>query len=116
MTLLVGETNRRSSVRTFVHRYELDTSAPTFRSACRDLATRALLPQGWADEVLVRIDADGVISSVQPNLPAPAGAERVGLLLPGVPDVHSHAFQRAMAGLTEVLCYGTAVVVERLDR
>ena len=44
MTLLVGETNRRSSVRTFVHRYELDTSRPTFRSACRDLATRAVLP------------------------------------------------------------------------
>ena len=31
MTLLVGETNDRSSVHTFVHRYELDTSAPDVR-------------------------------------------------------------------------------------
>lgn len=44
MTLLVGDTTKPRSVRTFVHRYELDTSRPTFRSACRDLATRALLP------------------------------------------------------------------------
>ncbi|WP_291882018.1 phosphatase PAP2 family protein [Cellulomonas sp.] len=41
---LQADHRRRSSVHTFVHRYELDTSAPTFGSACRDLARRAVLP------------------------------------------------------------------------
>jgi formimidoylglutamate deiminase len=71
-------------------------------------ATRALLPQGWADDVLVRIGADGMVAAVQAGVAAPAGVERVGLLLPGVPNVHSHAFQRAMAGLAERLPAGEA--------
>ena len=59
----------------------------------------ALLPDGWAEAVRVDI-ADGRIAGVQ------AGAERTGVVagsvaLPGVANVHSHAFQRAMAGLTE---------------
>ena len=39
----------------------------------------------------------------------PAGAERVpGVVLPGMPNLHSHAFQRAMAGLAERLEPGEA--------
>ncbi|SMO88594.1 formimidoylglutamate deiminase [Paracoccus laeviglucosivorans] len=61
-------------------------------------AERALLPNGWAENVLVGL-ADGRIDSVTPDA-APAG-HRVGLLLPAQANLHSHAFQRAMAGLSE---------------
>lgn len=58
----------------------------------------ALLPSGWARNVLVRIEA-GRIASVAPG--APPGGQRLGILLPAPANAHSHAFQRAMAGLTE---------------
>ena len=62
-------------------------------------AEQALLPQGWARDVVVTL-ADGRIAAVASG-PAPAGAVRVGALLPAPANLHSHAFQRAMAGLTE---------------
>jgi len=58
----------------------------------------ALLPAGWAENVLVTV-ADGLISSVTPRA-APAG-ERHAIGLPGMSNLHSHTFQRAIAGLTE---------------
>lgn len=62
----------------------------------------ALLPEGWACDVRLEVDAQGVLTSVQANATA-EGAERLaGPLLPGMPNLHSHAFQRAMAGLAEV--------------
>ncbi|MBX8565776.1 formimidoylglutamate deiminase [Pseudomonas cichorii] len=65
-------------------------------------AERALLPDGWADNVRLDVSSDGLLSSVQANADS-QGAERVsGPLLPGMPNLHSHAFQRAMAGLAEV--------------
>jgi formiminoglutamate deiminase len=60
----------------------------------------ALLPDGWADRVRVSLDGDR-IASVEADS-APAGAERFGVALPGLANLHSHAFQRAMAGLGEV--------------
>lgn len=63
-------------------------------------AEQALLPDGWAENVAVRVD-DGVIASVTSGVPAPDGARRVGALLPAPVNLHSHAFQRAMAGMTE---------------
>ncbi|MCL4187122.1 MAG: formimidoylglutamate deiminase [Rhodobacteraceae bacterium] len=63
-------------------------------------ARQALLPGGWAGDVAVGIDG-GRIASVAPSSPAPAGARRVATLLPAPANLHSHAFQRAMAGLTE---------------
>ena len=65
------------------------------------LADQALLPQGWADNVLVEIGSDGRISRVVPQSDQ-ANATRIGLLLPSPVNAHSHAFQRAMAGLTEM--------------
>ncbi|WP_299193875.1 formimidoylglutamate deiminase [uncultured Litoreibacter sp.] len=62
-------------------------------------AETALLPGGWASGVSIDIDADGWISAVQPN--TTANGMRVPMLLPAPVNVHSHAFQRAMAGLTE---------------
>ncbi|MDO7927483.1 formimidoylglutamate deiminase [Pseudomonas sp. KFB-139] len=65
-------------------------------------AERALLPGGWADNVRLEVSSDGLLSSVQANADR-QGAESVsGPLLPGMPNLHSHAFQRAMAGLAEV--------------
>ncbi|MCC7321660.1 MAG: formimidoylglutamate deiminase [Rubellimicrobium sp.] len=66
-------------------------------------AERALLPTGWARDVTVGIGADGRIARVEADSGATPAAEalRVGCLLPAPANLHSHAFQRAMAGLTE---------------
>lgn len=64
-------------------------------------AAQALLPDGWARDVLVETNGGGEILSVRPRS-SPGGAERLlGVVIPGVPNLHSHAFQRAMAGLAE---------------
>lgn len=71
-------------------------------------AERALLPEGFAAAVRFVIDAEGHLVEVTPDA-GPAGAERLaGVVLPGMPNVHSHAFQRAMAGLAERLEPGEA--------
>ncbi|HEY0276125.1 MAG TPA: amidohydrolase family protein, partial [Paenirhodobacter sp.] len=62
-------------------------------------AQTALLPNGWANDVRITVDAGGKIASVTPDSP-PEGT-RIPLLLPALANIHSHAFQRAMAGLSE---------------
>lgn len=62
--------------------------------------TSALLPTGWADGVRLTV-ADGVIANVEAGVTPEAGDERHGAAVPGLSNVHSHTFQRAMAGLTE---------------
>jgi formimidoylglutamate deiminase len=60
----------------------------------------ALLPSGWARHV--RITAHGGhIERVTTGTPAHPDDERHAIALPGLPNVHSHAFQRGLAGLTE---------------
>jgi formimidoylglutamate deiminase len=61
----------------------------------------ALLPQGWAKGVRLTL-ADGLIAQVAVDTLPAAGEERRGPALPGGRNVHSHAFQRGMAGLAEV--------------
>lgn len=63
-------------------------------------AEQALLPDGWAQDVTVNVDATGRIVSVLKGDSA-ISDHKVGALLPAPVNVHSHAFQRAMAGLTE---------------
>ena len=63
-------------------------------------APHALLPSGWARSVAVEIGADGRIARVTPD--SVQTAQQVGILLPAPVNAHSHAFQRAMAGLTEL--------------
>jgi formimidoylglutamate deiminase len=65
-------------------------------------AESALLPGGWARDVRLTIDdRTGDLAAVEADAD-PAGAERLdGPVLPGMPNLHSHAFQRAMAGLAE---------------
>jgi formimidoylglutamate deiminase len=65
-------------------------------------ARDALLPTGWAHDVLLQWDASGRLTQVTPASAAPAGVPvAAGPVLPGMPNLHSHAFQRGMAGLTE---------------
>ena len=60
----------------------------------------ALTPQGWKKEVAIGVDAQGRIASVAADRPR-AGEALAGPVVAGMANVHSHAFQRAMAGLTE---------------
>ncbi len=62
-------------------------------------ARRALLDTGWADDVRIDVGSDGRIERVESG--APQSGQRVGLLVPAPANGHSHAFQRAMAGLSE---------------
>jgi formimidoylglutamate deiminase len=62
-------------------------------------AEQALLPSGWAQGVAIDIAPDGRIATVTPG--APPSGDRRAILLPAPANLHSHAFQRAMAGLTE---------------
>ena len=63
-------------------------------------AAHALLPTGWQANVRLTL-ADGRIATLQAGVPAEAGDVRTGPLLPGMPNLHSHAHQRGMAGLAE---------------
>lgn len=72
----------------------------------RYLADAALIPGSSPgtnrveERVLIDVRTDGRIASVVPQ--SGESAERLsGLVVPGMPNLHSHAFQRAMAGLAE---------------
>lgn len=67
----------------------------------RFLLRQALLPDGWRDNVLVSVDATGLIAAATTNARAADASLLDGPVLPGMPNLHSHAFQRAMAGLAE---------------
>ncbi len=71
-------------------------------------AADALLPGGWARDVLLRWDAAGTLQSVQAGAQAGSAPRAPGPLIPGMPNLHSHAFQRAFAGLTEYRASGAA--------
>jgi len=60
----------------------------------------ALVDDQWADRVRLEI-ADGLIASIRTDVAAEPGDERHAIGLPGLPNLHSHAFQRGMAGLAE---------------
>lgn len=71
-------------------------------SANRLFAADALLPTGWARNVLLAWNADGQLTAVTIDSMLPEGVlEVIGPVIPGLPNLHSHAFQRAFAGLTE---------------
>jgi formimidoylglutamate deiminase len=81
------------------------------------LLDSVLLPQGWSRGVLVSVADDGYISAIESrSAPAPLGPEAqpapvaaelaslehvAGITIPGMPNAHSHAFQRGMVGNTE---------------
>ena len=66
-------------------------------------AEAALLPRGWAEAVRIEADGAGTITAATPGADPFAvlregGSRLRGTVVPGVPNLHSHAFQRAMAG------------------
>lgn len=63
-------------------------------------AAAALLPAGWAADVLIEFDAEGVITAVSTNVYGGDAPRASGPVVPGMPNLHSHAFQRALAGRT----------------
>lgn len=60
-----------------------------------------LLPAGWRSDVRLKI-AGGRIASIETGVPPQPGDERHHALVAAMPNLHSHAFQRAMAGLAEM--------------
>ncbi len=63
---------------------------------------KALLGDQWHEDVTVDIDDHGLITQVGFSGEKDGNRQIVrGFVLPGMPNVHSHAFQRAMAGLAE---------------
>ncbi|UFZ07723.1 formimidoylglutamate deiminase [Bradyrhizobium ontarionense] len=66
----------------------------------------ALLPSGWADDVQITV-SDGRIAAVTPGVPPSAADERHQVAVPGIASLHSHAFQRGMAGLAEISGHST---------
>jgi cytosine/adenosine deaminase-related metal-dependent hydrolase len=66
-------------------------------------ARNALLGDGWARNVLIHADKHGTIVCVEPNQQAGNNSERLkGTLLSGIRNLHSHAHQRAIAGLCPI--------------
>ncbi len=65
------------------------------------LAAHALLNDEWVERVAIEIAADGTIASVVPRSDNDAGLRLSGFVIPGMIDLHSHAFQRGLAGLAE---------------
>jgi formiminoglutamate deiminase len=64
-------------------------------------AESALLTSGWQRNVRLTL-AGSRIASIEIGVVPDAGDERHKVIVPGMPNLHSHAFQRAMAGLAEV--------------
>lgn len=60
----------------------------------------ALLPEGWARDVRMTIE-NGIFTEVRANAALDGATAINAPVVPGMPNLHSHAFQRAMAGLTE---------------
>jgi formimidoylglutamate deiminase len=64
-------------------------------------ARHALLPQGWQRDVLLEWDSGGDLTQVASGARPPLNVARAEYVLPGMVNLHSHAFQRALGGLTE---------------
>ncbi len=63
-------------------------------------ARHALLPEGWRENIRVVV-AGGKIASVHHMATPQLGDVHASALIPAMPNLHSHTFQRAMAGMTE---------------
>src|SRR5262249_20186647 len=71
------------------------------KATARWFAPLAWLPDGWARDVTFAVDDRGRFVDVAATA-SPLDAQRIdGVVLPGMINAHSHAFQRAMVGLTE---------------
>lgn len=73
----------------------------TMTSANNMFARHALLPQGWASNVRLHWDAYGDLTEIELDASAHAYEKQQHFVLPGMVNLHSHSFQRALAGMTE---------------
>ncbi|MGD8356500.1 MAG: hypothetical protein PVG42_00440, partial [Lysobacterales bacterium] len=55
---------------------------------CRCLLTS----QGWLDDAILKLDAEGMVMSVEVGEASAAAHRLRGLVIPGMPNLHSHAF------------------------
>ncbi len=65
-------------------------------------ARHALLASGWTENVRLSWNADGDLTQVQTEATAQAYETQQQFVVPGMINLHSHAFQRAMAGMSEI--------------
>jgi formimidoylglutamate deiminase len=65
-------------------------------------AHHALLPNGWTNNVRLHWDEAGALTQIETGAQCQAGEYVESYVLPGMTNLHSHAFQRAMAGMTEI--------------
>jgi len=65
-------------------------------------ARRALLGDGWAENVHLQWDTTGIISQIITDRPSTITDTQIDALIPGMANLHCHSFQRAMAGLAEI--------------
>ncbi|MGR3812465.1 MAG: formimidoylglutamate deiminase, partial [Cognatishimia activa] len=68
-------------------------------------ARHMLMGDRWVSDALVT-SADGKIASIDLGVKPEPQDHRVDILLPALANLHSHTFQRAMAGMTEVRAAG----------
>lgn len=67
----------------------------------KHFARYVLLPDGWQENVMIESNSSGMITKIIQNEEALNCEILDGIVIPGMPNLHSHAFQRAMAGFTE---------------
>ena len=54
----------------------------------------------WCSDVILNLTPDGVISGIEQGSSGSADVSINGVVIPGMPNAHSHSFQRVIAGLT----------------
>ena len=74
---------------------------PAAQRLNRIRCAQALTPEGWCEHCVIELDASGRITAVVGDDGKPVDLNLNGTVIPGMPNLHSHAHQRAIAGLTE---------------
>ena len=62
---------------------------------------KALTPSGWEDNCVIELDQAGRIAAITKNNAGATDLSLNGMVIAGLPNLHSHAHQKAIAGLTE---------------
>ncbi|MCH2181028.1 MAG: formimidoylglutamate deiminase [Mariniblastus sp.] len=62
---------------------------------------RAWIDGCWLTDVQLHVDSDGKIAALQAGVERGDAVDLGGVVIPGIPNVHSHAFQWTFAGLSE---------------
>ncbi|APG48894.1 putative formiminoglutamate deiminase [Phaeobacter porticola] len=63
------------------------------------------MPQGWVADLRLTVE-EGQITDMRPDAVTQPKDHHVDVLVPALANLHSHSFQRAMAGMTETRVSG----------